>query len=991
MSQEQEADDDGEKDEVESEGGEDEQAGDDVDNPKDSTVIELPMIDDVSEEEQDEEDDDDDDDPGPGPVEKKPQNQTLTDQAVAKAKQKAPAKPTATQIIYNNCMVEPEKRTEEMVDRIHDFIKQGYVISLLNIQQQRGLCQAMTVETFEAGEVVFRQGDEGDKFYVVLTGAVSVQVIISDDGRDSPGPDKVEKLAVLNAGTGFGELALQSAAPRRATIQVIVRTQLLVVSRSDYETFAGQQHRQFVDRRVEFLRNCGPISDALAKQELTREDVMALAACLSEIGVQDGQAQAVICRQGDPADRLIFVRSGQLAILRTVQAGGKERERAFSTGASHQSLASTVNNGDGEEEDDGLEDGGRCTSPVNNGDSKTDRVLKAMMAIKNQERKNLMIKLKSDKNSTIHPNEDVAKEVEVAQQKRKDGLKAAFKNAVKSVRVLNVVESICEVAKTPENCQGGETSMQHFTDVADIRRKLHDMEAKQETKARIEHNMANRKKGVEGRGMEAVRDRALHGPARGVAAPPSPRSRRIAADAVPQQGPKITRPGSMYSQMVQKLEGPVEHNHQHHHNHHHRHCSERSSPSRKRILRIGTLRAFQLWGDKFVNEGSQLPVSLVADPVAEVYEISKYDIVRKLPKRMLAVLLQGESEVQPTDGQLRDLERQTQRWYHFRRGLHAQALERSMDTPAAAAAHLNRATKNLEFLGHAAGSDLARSILEPPHQTRMKMLTKKDSEHFSDASAAFLRRSEAVRRDPEVRMAYEHAGVITRWQLHLEGIHDDTEVTEEDPRGIIFDRHWQGLDSARVGLDLEQALDANSFLNSVMSARSCPDGIPASLSLVQPDSFARAEVSAAKAMSLSPKAAGVEASTAPAATSPREKEVSKESQTLNREFQVPELDSPGSPAALRLPKLSDQVLAANSPRRDTSAALDISPISPISPARRSPKSLVEPFARSFRKPNAAHHLMDVLPRRSLVYSGRGTNGKESMSVRKGWCPLVPAP
>jgi MFS family permease len=71
------------------------------------------------------------------------------------------------------------------------------------------------------GDVVIREGDPGDRFYVVDDGEVSV----SQDGRP---------LTTLGPGTYFGEIALLHDVPRVATVTAVTQTSFLALDRGEF-------------------------------------------------------------------------------------------------------------------------------------------------------------------------------------------------------------------------------------------------------------------------------------------------------------------------------------------------------------------------------------------------------------------------------------------------------------------------------------------------------------------------------------------------------------------------------------------------------------------------------------------------------------------------------------------------------------------------------------------------------------------------------------
>ncbi len=80
-------------------------------------------------------------------------------------------------------------------------------------------------EYYDPGQTVIYQGEEGDKFYLIVRGQVKVQV------KDRNGIDHFIEL--LEDGDHFGEMALLTNQPRNATIQTISPCLFLTMSREN--------------------------------------------------------------------------------------------------------------------------------------------------------------------------------------------------------------------------------------------------------------------------------------------------------------------------------------------------------------------------------------------------------------------------------------------------------------------------------------------------------------------------------------------------------------------------------------------------------------------------------------------------------------------------------------------------------------------------------------------------------------------------------------
>lgn len=80
---------------------------------------------------------------------------------------------------------------------------------------------------FKAGDVVIKQGDPGDKYYIIQEGSCNVL-------RTPPSGGKELKLAMLGAGDSFGEEALVSESIRNATINMATDGILMELSKENF-------------------------------------------------------------------------------------------------------------------------------------------------------------------------------------------------------------------------------------------------------------------------------------------------------------------------------------------------------------------------------------------------------------------------------------------------------------------------------------------------------------------------------------------------------------------------------------------------------------------------------------------------------------------------------------------------------------------------------------------------------------------------------------
>jgi NADH dehydrogenase len=98
------------------------------------------------------------------------------------------------------------------------------------VQLKLGGSGGVTQEHFEPGQDVFRQGDLGDRVYIILSGAAEVW-------RTAEGAQK--KLARLGPGDWFGEMALLNETTRGATVRCVEAMNALTLPKRDFTVLAA--------------------------------------------------------------------------------------------------------------------------------------------------------------------------------------------------------------------------------------------------------------------------------------------------------------------------------------------------------------------------------------------------------------------------------------------------------------------------------------------------------------------------------------------------------------------------------------------------------------------------------------------------------------------------------------------------------------------------------------------------------------------------------
>ena len=127
-----------------------------------------------------------------------------------------------------------------------------------NIQQMFMKLQEVPVK---AGDVIIRQGEEGDYYFIISEGRCKVT-------RKAPGGQELP-LAELIDGDAFGEEALLSDEPRNATVTAVTDSKLMRLSKQDFEELlkAPMQNEVDFEKARELVRGGAQLVDVRLESE----------------------------------------------------------------------------------------------------------------------------------------------------------------------------------------------------------------------------------------------------------------------------------------------------------------------------------------------------------------------------------------------------------------------------------------------------------------------------------------------------------------------------------------------------------------------------------------------------------------------------------------------------------------------------------------------------------------------------------------------------
>jgi len=228
-------------------------------------------------------------------------------------------------------------KLDEQIRRIKAATRNHFLFRDLDEEQETGVLNAMRERRAVTNEVVIRQGDVGEYFYVVESGLLNVyirpeplppnwlqrpNIASSNSGekfvQSKFHPEFGRMVQECKAGACFGELALMYGHPRAASVLAMEPSTLWSLDRITFRTIILKAAHRKRTMYEHFLSTVNLLASLEAAERSKIADAL-----VSSV-YADGEA---VVRQGEMGDTFFFVEEGEATVTKTQRGeSGEVRE-----------------------------------------------------------------------------------------------------------------------------------------------------------------------------------------------------------------------------------------------------------------------------------------------------------------------------------------------------------------------------------------------------------------------------------------------------------------------------------------------------------------------------------------------------------------------------------------------------------------------------------------------------------------------------------------
>lgn len=186
------------------------------------------------------------------------------------------------------------EKTDEQLKRLETFIGKNFLFNKLDSDSKKLVINCLEERHIEQNDIIIKQGDEGDYFYVVESG--TVEFYVNNNKVNTSGP-----------GSSFGELALMYNNPRAATV---IATTDCILWALDRMTFRKILLGSSFKKRVMYddLLKTIPILKSLNPYERSK--------VADALDTQFFEPNEIIIKEGDVGENFYLIEYGDVDVIK---------------------------------------------------------------------------------------------------------------------------------------------------------------------------------------------------------------------------------------------------------------------------------------------------------------------------------------------------------------------------------------------------------------------------------------------------------------------------------------------------------------------------------------------------------------------------------------------------------------------------------------------------------------------------------------------------
>lgn len=179
-------------------------------------------------------------------------------------------------------------KTPVQIQWLLSCVRKNLLFANYNEAQKVGLVEHMNLTDVKRSEVLIKQGDDGNEFYVIEEGVFKVSI-------------KETQVAVLEKGMCVGELAMIYNAPRAATVVALTNGKVWSLHRATFRKVLMQYNQSESSQNIGFLKKVSLLNPLL------KSELQLLGQAMETVNLKKGH---VIFKQGDEGEKFYIIKTG---------------------------------------------------------------------------------------------------------------------------------------------------------------------------------------------------------------------------------------------------------------------------------------------------------------------------------------------------------------------------------------------------------------------------------------------------------------------------------------------------------------------------------------------------------------------------------------------------------------------------------------------------------------------------------------------------------